>query len=251
MTPDSRVRQLLKPNGVLELRWARPEAANAFDQHLLEELLDALHRAQEERPRVLVLAGDGGRFSAGFDLGGELNDQMLAWRFGLAEAALATVREFPAVTVACVVGPAFGLGADLVTSCDYRLGDERCRFRFPGSRFGVILGTDQLRIRVGASRATDILLRNTIVDAESAVHDGLLTNLLPVSEQDEFVGELAEDLDGLDDATLRNLLAVLRLDDPDASLANLSRSTHHTGLGERVEQYRAQTPVGTATRPGP
>lgn len=246
MSEPGLVHKLSQPGGVLELRWRRPEAANAFDEALVEEFLAALRTAADVQPRVLVLAGDGGRFSAGFDLSGDLEDRALAWRFARAEEVLAVVREFPAVTVACVVGPAFGMGADLVASCDYRLGDARARFRFPGPRFGVVLGTHQLRLRIGAFRATDILLRNEVVDAETALRDGLLTHLLESPEQERFVSTLADDLGGLDSVTLRSLLAVLRPSDANASLANLARSTHRDGLASRIEGYRAGTSMRRA-----
>lgn len=242
-----RVYTLPRPGGVLDIRWSRPDAANAFDEPLVEELLNTLSAARDNQTRVLTLAGDGGRFSAGFDLRGEADDRALAWRFARAEQLLASVRAFPGVTVACVSGPAFGMGADLVAASDYRLGDARARFRFPGPRFGVVLGTDQLRLRVGAFRAADILLRDEEVDAQTALRDGLLTHVLEADEQHRFVSTLADDIQGLDSTTLRDLLRVLRPADADTSLANLTRSTHRDGLARRIEAYRAATLPNRAT----
>ncbi len=64
-------------------------------------------------------------------------------------------RRAPALTIAVVRGAAFGAGADLVASCDYRLGTPASRFAFPGNRFGVVLGTRQLASVVGLQRPRD------------------------------------------------------------------------------------------------
>lgn len=220
------------------VRWHRPDAANAFDEALVDELLEALGQLAEDPPTVVAFAGTGGRFCSGFDLTGSLADRDLGWRFMRAEALLATVRSYPTLTVACVEGPAYGLGADLVTACDYRLGDARARLRFPGPRFGVVLGTHQLAARIGTTRATDVVMRNAVVDVERAVAWGLLTHRVEPDEQAAWVVELAADVADLTAATRRELLAILRPSMADASAAALARSSHQDGLGERISAYR-------------
>lgn len=227
--------------GVRALRWNRSKAANAFDDGLVERLLDEVRAAARERIRILVLSGGAGRFSAGFDLRGEQDDRVLAWRFVRCEQLLAAVRDFPGLTVASVVGPAFGAGADLVTSCAYRIGDPTARFRFPGPRFGVVLGTDQLRSTVGATRAMDILLRGETVDASAALRDGLLTHIIEADQHTGFVRDLAADVEDVDGETLRALLYVIRPARADSSLAALTQSVHRPGLAANIEEYRSST----------
>lgn len=242
LSSSALIQQLSRPGGVVELQWSRPNAANAFNEELVEELLNALKRvATEPHLRLLVLSGAGDKFSAGFDLRDDLDDHALAWRFSRVEQVLAIIRDFPAITLASVVGPAFGMGADLVACCDYRLGDPTARFRFPGPQFGVVLGTRQLALRVTNYRAMDILLRNETVDATAALRYGLLTELLEAREHGRFIESLIAGMSGVDDVTLRSLLAILRNNDADASMATLDRSTHRQGLGGRIELYRAKT----------
>lgn len=226
--------------GVAWVRWQRPDAANAFDESLVEDLIDALDRLSDNPPPVVAFAGGGGRFSGGFDLTGSMDDRDLGWRFMRAECLLASVRAFPGVTVACVEGPAYGLGADLAAACDYRLGDSRARFRFPGPRFGIVLGTHQLATRIGVTRATDVLLRNLVIDADHAQEWGLLTDRMEPNDQTRWVTKLAVDIADLTAATRRDLLGILRPSIADSSAAALGRSSHRTGLGERITAYRAR-----------
>lgn len=231
---------ITRHDNVAWLRWHRPDAANAFDEGLVEELLAATEQLAADPPPVLALSGLGGRFCGGFDLTGPLSDRDLAWRFMRAEELLSRVRAFPALTVACVTGPAYGLGADLVAACDYRLGEARARFRFPGPRFGIVLGTHQLAARVGASRATDILMRNSVIGGNDAVAWGLLSHHVEADHQGPFVEELAADVADVPPHTRLTLLSVLRPKLADASAAAIARSSHLGGLGDRIDSYRAR-----------
>lgn len=55
-----------------------------------------------------------------------------------------------------VLSAAFGAGAELVSSCYYRLGTQHARFAFPGSRFDSVLRTRHLAERVGRQHALEI-----------------------------------------------------------------------------------------------
>lgn len=78
--------------------------------------------------------------------------------------------------MALVHGAAYGAGAALVAACTYRVSAPTARFRFPGFRFGVALGTRHLAHIVGAQHARSILLANRVVSAEEEVAIGLATH---------------------------------------------------------------------------
>src|SRR5699024_6728397 len=117
------------------------------DDELVEQLISALNETTTYAT-VVALSGDGAHLSAGFDLSADDEDAAIAWRFARAERLLELVRTSAAVTIALARGPAIGLGADLLTACDYRIGSSNTFFKFPGSRFGVVLGTHQIVERV-------------------------------------------------------------------------------------------------------
>lgn len=121
----------------------RPERANALSADLVEALHGALDEADRYGPRTLVLRGNRRHFAAGFDLGGldRETDATLAWRFLRIGALLERLLAAPYTTVAVAEGAAVGAGADLVLACDHRLVAHGVTLRFPGSAFGVALGS--------------------------------------------------------------------------------------------------------------
>jgi enoyl-CoA hydratase len=121
----------------------RPERANALSADLVEALHGALDEADASGPHTLVLRGNARHFAAGFDLGGlaRETDATLAWRFLRIGALLERLLAAPYTTVAVAEGAAVGAGADLVLACDHRLVAHGVTLRFPGSAFGVALGT--------------------------------------------------------------------------------------------------------------
>ncbi|MEX0915262.1 MAG: enoyl-CoA hydratase-related protein, partial [Wenzhouxiangellaceae bacterium] len=54
-------------NQIRELRLARPPV-NALDPEMIETLLEAVHSAQTDGTRALVISGSPGLFSAGLDV---------------------------------------------------------------------------------------------------------------------------------------------------------------------------------------
>jgi enoyl-CoA hydratase/carnithine racemase len=102
--------------GILVLGLNRPERLNALSPALVEELGDALDRAERPDVRVVVLRGEGRSFCAGADvheaLGIEDLDAAAAFLTSLA-AVLHRISTLPAPVVAAVQGHAVGGGAEL------------------------------------------------------------------------------------------------------------------------------------------
>jgi enoyl-CoA hydratase/carnithine racemase len=172
---------LQRSGSVLVLTLRRPDALNALDEGLVDDLLAAL---AEPPPEVgaIVLTGEGDRaFCAGADL-----KRMTALEGASLEAFLQatsrlfrTVAELPLATVAAVGGHAHGAGAELACACDLRVGCEGASFRFPGVRYGLAVGTWHLAALVGTGAAKDLLLTARTVGAEEALRLGLLQRLVP------------------------------------------------------------------------
>jgi enoyl-CoA hydratase/carnithine racemase len=170
-------------DGVLWLTLSRPEVRNALDLDLVLETCGLLESVRSRRDvRVVVLTGASEEaFCAGADL------KLMA---GLDEAGLhrfladcrklfRTVAETPQPTIAALNGPTHGGGAEIACACDLRVGCERTTFRFPGVTYGMAVGTWHLPLLVGLPKAKELLLTADVVEAEEALHIGLLNRLVP------------------------------------------------------------------------
>jgi enoyl-CoA hydratase/carnithine racemase len=132
-----------------------------------------------------------------------------------------------------------GAGADIVASCTFRIGTPAARFRFPGFRFGVALGTRHLAQLVGTQKARELLLSNATIDAGAALRLGLLTHLVESESLQSAADELLASAAGLDRNSRSRILHLTSAQDDDANLAELVRSVSAPGLHERIARYRA------------
>lgn len=228
-------------NGALGLLTiVRPGKANALDRGTVAGLVEGLEAAVAGG-RPIAFAGEGGAFSGGFDFTGveEQSEGDLLLRFARIEGLLQAVRHAPVATFALVAGAAFGAGADLAAACAYRIGSPEAKFRFPGFRFGVALGTRRLASVVGVDAARAILLENRTVAADEALKLGLLTHLVDRSEFEATALGLLEAHRGLPAESTARILSLTAPDTRDADMADLIRSLAPEGLHERITRYRA------------
>jgi methylglutaconyl-CoA hydratase len=130
--------------GVATLTMNRPELHNAFDDALIGAMTAELQRLeQDERVRVLILAGSGRSFSAGADLNwmrrmaGYSREENLADARELAEL-MRTLNFLAVPTIALVQGAAFGGGVGLVACCDMVLATTQAKFCLSEVKLGLI-----------------------------------------------------------------------------------------------------------------
>lgn len=227
-----------------------PLRANALSPRLVASLQVSLHAAFENDARAIVLDSSGERFCAGSDLADidRLDDTDLRERFGAIEDLLETLRRAPALTIAVVRGPALGAGADLVAACDYRIGTSGARLAFPGSRFGVVLGTRHLAAVVGRQLAREILIEGRTLDARTATDCSLLSSLCAEDQVAERVDDILRGAEALDIATLRAILTLTRDAPSGRDRSELLRSVWREGLAERVREHARRARDARAAR---
>jgi enoyl-CoA hydratase/carnithine racemase len=220
----------------------RPERANALSAALVERLVEALQIALHDGTRLVVIRGKGKSFCSGFDLtsvdsesGGDL-----ALRFVRIEQLLQLLYHYPVDTVAFAHGRVYGAGADLFCACNHRICAPRTTFRFPGVRFGVLLGTRRLASRVGDAAAGTMVLEGRELDATEAHEAGLATAQLPEEAWDGMVQGLERNLEWIAPQTTRSVLRCLRSDTRDADMASLVASVAEPGFRDRIRAYRTQ-----------
>ena len=157
--------------GVALLRLERPEARNAIDTAMLEELLEHLAAAREdEEVRVLVVSSsDQMGLSAGADVKEKLDEQGKVRRMQLFADLYDAIVAFPKPTVAVCHGDVVGGGAEIAVACDLRVGGANLRLRFPGAALGVPVGPARLVTLCGLAAAKYLLFTSRTVGIDEAL----------------------------------------------------------------------------------
>ncbi|MGV8953787.1 MAG: enoyl-CoA hydratase [Cypionkella sp.] len=169
------------------VRLNRPQALNALNSQLMQELADALS-AMDHDPEVrcIVLTGSEKAFAAGADIK-EMAQKSFAEMF--TEALFA--EEFDAIgrlrkpIIAAVSGFCLGGGCELAMLCDFILAADTARFGQPEINLGVMAGlggTQRLTRLIGKSKAMEMNLTGRMMDATEAERAGLVARIVPAAE---------------------------------------------------------------------
>jgi enoyl-CoA hydratase len=174
-------------DGVALITLDRPDALNALDFALLEELVTALERLDHDPAcRAIVITGAGEKaFAAGADIK-ELavqtpvsllvDDEFARWE---------RIKRIRKPLIAAVRGHALGGGCELAMTCDLIVAGEDAQFGQPEIRLGVMPGaggTQRLTRAIGKAKAMDMILTGRTMDAREADRHGLVTKVVPAEE---------------------------------------------------------------------
>jgi enoyl-CoA hydratase/carnithine racemase len=175
------------------VRLDRPEARNAINTQMLEELLAHLAAARDDDAvRALVLSStDHMGLSGGADVREQLDEAGRGRRMELFARLYDELTGFPKPTVAACHGACVGGGAEIAVACDLRIGGSNLRLRFPGAALGVPVGPARLVTLCGLSIAKYLLLTGKEVDAEIAHRWGLVHKVAPAAATEEAALQLA------------------------------------------------------------
>jgi enoyl-CoA hydratase len=182
--------------GVALLRLERPEARNALNTRMLEELLGHLAKARDDDAvRVLVISSsDHMGLSAGADVREQLDEQERVRRMQLFADLYDAITGFPKPTIAACHGDVIGGGAEIAVACDMRVGGSSLRMRFPGAALGVPVGPARLVTLCGLATAKYLLLSSRIVGADEALRLGLVNRVAPAAATEQSALELAAEV---------------------------------------------------------
>jgi enoyl-CoA hydratase len=237
------------------IRLDRPERLNAISFELVADLHDALDEvAADETCKVAILTGSGRGFCAGLDLrdfgtpptaGGHRH--VPAGTTGQSFMANLTqhIRATPQIVLAAVNGPAYGGGLSLALACDLRVAARSATFCSAFIKTG-LTGTDigvtyLLPRLIGASRAFDLIVTGRTVDADTAEHLGIVSQ---VFDDDGFLDTALGMAEGIATYTgigLRMTKEVMwaNLDTPNmaACIALENRNLEIAGTSPEVQEF--------------
>ncbi|WP_297691546.1 enoyl-CoA hydratase [Phenylobacterium sp.] len=174
-----------RDEAVTLIRLNRPQALNALNGRLLQELAQALDEAEaDEAVRCLVLTGSERAFAAGADIK-EMSDKTYAQMFAtdFFTAGARRLEQVRKPIIAAVAGYALGGGCELAMLCDFIIAADTAKFGQPEINLGVmpgIGGTQRLTRFVGKSKAMEMVLTARMMDAAEAERAGLVSRVVPV-----------------------------------------------------------------------
>lgn len=203
---------------IARLTLQRPEKRNALRDETNLELTAALDQiAQRPEIKVVVLAGAGKAFCAGYDVGEgpdmpERTPAYWQYHFRLAYSTLRRIWTLPQPVIARVHGAALGGGlalamaADLVyASEDAFFGDAEIKFGGGGNMFPV------LQWILGPKLLSELMLTGRSMGAEEAFRRGVVNEVLPLEGLDARVEQVARHMCLLPAGTLvKNKASVRR-----------------------------------------
>lgn len=164
-------------DGVLGIRFNRPEKKNALNLAMYTALVDALTYADEEDAvRVVLLAGNEGCFTSGNDLADFLNSPLTGNESPVMKFLVA-ISQARKPIVAAVSGAAVGIGTTMLLHCDLVYAGASARFQMPFVNLGLCpeAGSTLLLPRMmGHQRAAELLLLGEPFGAEAAREFGIV-----------------------------------------------------------------------------
>ncbi len=194
--------RLLPEGAVARVVLARPEARNAFDDALIEELTRTFSEvAADPRTRVVVLSGEGPVFCAGADIAWMRKAGSYSREENEADAEkmarmLRAIDCCPKPVIVLAHGAAIGGGVGLVAVADIALAAEGTVFSLSEVRLGIlpsVISPYVLRA-IGPRQARDLFLTGDRFDAREAHRIGLVHAVVPREELESASRKKVESL---------------------------------------------------------
>jgi methylglutaconyl-CoA hydratase len=169
------------PNGVYTFTLSRPEAMNALNRALVEDMLEAANAVRDDpAARAVIVVGLGDRaFSAGADLKERagLRSVQVAEAVASISRAMQAIAAIPVPTIAAINGVALGGGFELALACDIRIASTTATMGLPETTLAIIPGgggTQRLPRIAGEARAKELIFTGRRISAGDALTYGIV-----------------------------------------------------------------------------
>ncbi len=191
-----------KADGVAVVTLNRPDALNALNGQLMNEMTDVLRDIEsDDTIGCTVITGSEKAFAAGADIK-EMSSKgyMDVFMEDFITANWEEASRCRKPIIAAVAGYALGGGCELAMMCDFIIAADNAKFGQPEIKLGVIPGaggTQRLTRFVGKSKAMDMVLTGRMMDAEEAERCGLVSRVVPLADMKDEAIKAAKTIAGL------------------------------------------------------
>ena len=179
----------------------RPEALNALNSTVLDELFDVFNVIdKDENVRCVIVTGEGRSFVAGADIA-EMStlNPVEGKRFAQkGHRVMNFIEKTEKPVIAAVNGFALGGGCELSMSCDFRICSDTAVFGQPETGLGITPGfggTQRLARLVGPGMAKQMIYTARNIKADEAYRIGLVNAVYPLSDlyaaAEKLAGQIA------------------------------------------------------------
>ena len=230
----------------------RPEKRNAMNIAAQKDLGEALELARNAR--AIVLAGAPPAFCAGVDLAEQrklrASNVVVPSQDGHPWAVTQErIRRHPAVFVAAVGGVALGGGLTLVHNCELAVADESAEFGVPELTFGSVpaLSGPATTRRLLPKHSAQMIFLAKRVSAATALHFGIVNEVVPDGQALDRAVEMAEVIAGYDPVTLDYTKKLFR---DAADLSWPAAIDHGVALGALSRAERGRRAAAAAAEVG-
>ena len=227
---------------LLVLTLNRPDALNAFDLAMHDELPEALELcAGDPDSDVILITGAGRAFSAGGDLAHIERNAAEPERFDheieMAKRIVLALIGMDKPVVCRMNGHAVGLGATIVLLCDIIFAAQGAKLGDPHVQIGLAAGDGGALVwpeRIGLARAKEFLFTGELLSAGRAAELGLINHSVAPDELDAAVEAFCGKLLRQPQLALRRTKALANLE-----LRRVAESVLAKGLKWESETVRS------------
>ena len=182
-----------------------PQRHNAVSLEMWDRVEQALSSfASDEAIRVVVLSGAGGRsFVSGADIskfekerGSEEATKHYNARI---KVVYDTIETYPKPTITMIDGHCIGGGLNLAACTDIRIASDKSRFSMPAAKLALGYPFDAIRRlinAVGVGAAKQMMFTAKSIDAQQALHLGLVQDVVSEEDLASHVDTLAQTIAG-------------------------------------------------------
>lgn len=175
----------------------RPEALNALNQAVLEELDHKIAEiAANPDIKVVVISGSGRAFVAGADIAAmsKMTPDAAAKFSALGQGVFGKLASLAKPSIAAINGFALGGGLELALACDLRIASDKAKLGQPEIGLGIVAGfgaTQRLPRLIGVAKAKELLFTGATIGAADALAYGLVNSVVAHDEVVEAALQLA------------------------------------------------------------
>ncbi len=173
--------------------------ANVVGHTFIDELNEALNRAEQDSAGAVILRGREGIFSAGFDLG-EFKKGAEAGMSMVSKGMQLLIRlySFPLPLVVACTGHGIAMGAFIILACDKRIGVRgKFKITLPETAIGMELPAVMMELtasRISPQYITRVVIQSEVFDPDQALEIGFLDEVVEAGALDDKAMAIAKQL---------------------------------------------------------